>query len=396
MSSDTSQPDTAGPREDLDEIAERYAHERSRLTGVPAQHLRERLIRDLLPFAGRLARRYRGSREPLPDLEQVARVGLVKAVDRYESGRGSFTAFAVATISGELKRYFRDSTWGVHVPRRLQNLALAVGQAEHELTAELGRRPTEHELAQRCGAEPAEINEARRSGAGYRPVSFSLPVGESGGELGDLFGSADHALDQVADQVTLRRLMEQLPARERRILVERFFGNRTQSEIAADLGVSQMHVSRLLSRTLEWLRTAMLGEQAPPWPAGTADVLEAVPVISVHRTRPGVTRVCVAGEVDRDNAQELRQALTETLRRCAAGARLEIDLAGVPLIDAAGFAVLHGAHEAARARGVTLAAVGVRPFVRRTAVAAGLGALLTPEASHRRHGSREDRAAGRQ
>src|SRR3954454_22931985 len=135
MSTDTS----AAYGENLDEIAERYALERDRLGESHDRRLRDQLITEMLPFARRLAGRYRRTREPVADLEQVARLGLVNAVDRYDPGRGSFTAFAVATVTGELKRYFRDNTWGVHVPRRLQELPLAVAQAENALTVEFGR-----------------------------------------------------------------------------------------------------------------------------------------------------------------------------------------------------------------------------------------------------------------
>jgi RNA polymerase sigma-B factor len=248
--------------ENLDEIAERYAFDRGRTSGQENQRLRDQMITQLLPFAGRLAGRYRGTREPAADLEQVARVGLVKAVDRYDPERGSFTAFAVATVTGELKRHFRDSTWGVHVPRRLQELALSVAKAEGALVAELGRRPTDREVAHRCQVSLAEVTDARRSAAGHTPVSLSIPTGESGRELGDQFGEADQAVEMVPDHVTLRALVGRLPDRDRRILMERFYGNRSQAEIAAGLGISQMHVSRLISRILERLRAAMLGEAA--------------------------------------------------------------------------------------------------------------------------------------
>jgi RNA polymerase sigma-B factor len=360
--------------EDLDEIAERYALNRGRLSERETDRLREQLIGELLPFAGRLAGRYRNSREPAADLEQVARVGLVKAVNRYDPDRGSFTAFAVATITGELKRYFRDNTWGVHVPRRMQDLALSVTQAESALTAELGRRPTDVEVARRCRVSIADVMDARRSAAGYIPVSFSVPVGESGQQLGDLLGASDYAVDLVPDQVTLHGLIDRLPARERRILLERYYGSRSQAEIAAGLGISQMHVSRLLSRTLEWLRAAMLGDQVPSWPTGCA--VEPGPVVTVRRNESGVLRVFVAGEIDRDNAQRLRQSLFELIHRSRAGSRLVLDLAGVPLIDAAGLAVLMNAYDTAQARHIALTAVRMQPFVRQLAAITGFGALL--------------------
>jgi RNA polymerase sigma-B factor len=354
--------------ENLDEIAEQYAFDRARLGDRENQRLRDQLITQLLPFAGRLAGRYRGSREPLADLEQVARVGLVKAVDRYDPGRGSFTAFAVATVTGELKRYFRDSTWGVHVPRRLQELALRVAKEEGALTAELGRRPTDREVARRCRVNLEDVTDARRSAAGYISVPFSVPTGESGRELGDQFGEADHAVELVPDQVTLRELLGRLPARERHILMERFYGNRSQAEIGADLGISQMHVSRLLSRTLEWLRAALLTDHSPAWPRRALGRI----IVTIRREPSGALRIFVAGEIDRDNADRLRQMLAGPIRRARAGSRLVVDLAGVPLIDAAGLAVLSNACQAARVRHVTVTVARMQPLVGRLVATAHL------------------------
>ena len=363
----------ADPADDLDRIAEQYVRERDRLDERQARRARTQVINELLPFAGRLTRRYRGGREPAEDLEQVARLGLVKAVDRYQPDRGSFTAFAVATITGELKRHFRDHTWGVHVPRRLRDLALAVTHADNALAGELGRLPTDAEVAGRCGVGVADVVDARRSGAGYRSISLSLPIGDDGGQLGDMFGAPDAAVEGVADQLTVRELIDLLPARERRILLERYYGNRTQAEIAADLGVSQMHVSRLLNRTLGWLRTAMLTDEAPPWPANDTTT---GPVVAVRHHSATLLQVSVAGEVDRDNAARLKRELLRLVRRAPRRCRLEIDLAAVPLLDAAGVAAVAAVHEAARARHVTLGLTGLQPFVRQIAVVAGLGACL--------------------
>jgi RNA polymerase sigma-B factor len=372
-----AEPDLAAD-EQLDEVAELYAARRILVSGPQARRFREEAINGMLPFAKRLARRYRAGREGSDDLEQVARMGLVKAVDRYELGRGSFTAYALATISGELKRHFRDHTWGVHVPRRLQNLALAITRAESTLAVELGRRPTDAEVADRCGVAVDELDAARQSGAGYRPASLSHPLGETGGELQDLYGEIDHAIEGVADQVTLRRLIEHLPARERRILLERYYGNRTQSEIAADLGVSQMHVSRLLSRTLAWLRTGMLTDETPAWPADDPAASRTGPVVAIDNLPYGVVRVIVAGEVDRDNAGRMRRALQRVVDRASTAGRVEVDLASVPLVDAAGVAALVAVHEAAEARGVVLTLAGAQPFVGRILAVTGLGPLLSP------------------
>ncbi|GGM29188.1 hypothetical protein GCM10012279_54860 [Micromonospora yangpuensis] len=268
----TTPPPTERGLEDLDAAAMAYA---ARIAGLPPERhgeAREDLVRFALPFAGRLARRYRGRGEPLEDLEQVARLGLVNAVDRYDPERGSFTAYAAITIVGEIKRHFRDRTWGVHVPRRLRDLILEVGQATAALTSELSRAPTVAELSARLETPEQEILAALESAAGYSPASLNAPVGgESSAEFGDLVGESDNALESVDDRVTISGLLHRLPWRERRILAMRFYGNQTQAEIAARFGISQMHVSRLLSRALTWLRQAMLADTPPPWQNGPAE-----------------------------------------------------------------------------------------------------------------------------
>jgi RNA polymerase sigma-B factor len=364
------------PLDDLDRVAERYAIDRQGLDEDQAARLRSEVTTALLPFAGRLSRRYRSSSEPAEDLEQVARLGLVKAVDRYDPERGSFTAFAVSTISGELKRYFRDHTWGVHVPRRVQNLSLAVSRAEEDLTTELGRQPTDGELERRCGSAADEVRDARQSRAGYRPASLNAPLSDDGGELGDLLGHEDRAVELVADVLTVRELIDKLPARERRIVLDRFYGGRTQADIAADLGISQMHVSRLLARTLGWLRAAMLSDVPPPRPFGEPDVMETGPVITARRLPGGRTRVFISGEVDRDNAGRLRTVVLEVVRRSAAGSHVEIHLGGVPLMDAAGVAALLAVGKSAHDRRIGVSVTGLQPFVQRIAVVAGLGPML--------------------
>jgi RNA polymerase sigma-B factor len=237
--------------EDLDAAATDYATRMAGASGAERAVLRDALTRTCLPFAGRMARRYRGRGESLEDLEQVARLGLVKAIDRYDPERGSFTAYAVITISGEIKRHFRDRTWGVHVPRRIQDLSLEVGHASMVLTTELSRTPTPLELAERLKVSEAAVMEALESAAGYSPSSLNAPAGGDGPvEFGDLLGDHDSDLEMVDDKLTVAGLLLRLPARERRMLAMRFYGNRTQAEIAAELGISQMHVSRLLSRSL--------------------------------------------------------------------------------------------------------------------------------------------------
>jgi RNA polymerase sigma-B factor len=362
--------------EDLDVIAEDYARAWERSAGEQRERLREEMIRTALPFAGRLAGRYRNSGEPSDDLHQVARLGLVKAVDRYEPGRGSFTAYAVVTITGELKRHFRDHTWAVHVPRRFQDLSLEVTQATGVLRQQLGRMPTDAELAVHCDVDVDRIVSARMSSASYRPASLNTPVGEGDTELGDLFGETDADVDLVEDQLTVRRLIARMPERERRLLTLRFYGNLSQAEIAADFGVSQMHVSRLLSRALGWLREAMLTDVVPRWRADESDH----PLDVTTGVKPGgVVWVRVAGEVDRDNAHELSEALLAAVARAGAGRAVMAELAGVPLLDAAGVSALVAVHEAARVRDVKVTVTGLQPHVRQIVAISGLRALLEPE-----------------
>ncbi len=365
----------ASTLEDLDAIAEEYAGAWQRSAGPRRARLREDMIGAALPFAGRLARRYRHSGEPSEDLEQVARLGLVKAVDRYAPGRGSFTAYAIITITGELKRHFRDRTWGVHVPRRIQDLGLEVTRARALLHQQLGRTPTDAELADACAVEEKQVVDARMSVAGYRSASLNIPVADGSAELGDLFGALDPDVGLVDDRLTVQHLIARMPERERRLLTLRFYGNRSQAEIAADLGMSQMHVSRLLSRALGRLREAMLTDGVPRWSAGEADTrLDVTTTV----TAAGAVRVRITGEVDRDNAHELREAMLSALRRVGPGRAVLVDLARVPLLDAAGVAALVAVHEAARVRDVTVTVTGLQPHVRRIVAVSGLRSLLCP------------------
>jgi len=322
-----------------------------------------------------VARRYRGRGEPADDLEQVARLGLVKSVNRYDPERGSFTAYAIVTITGELKRHFRNHGWGVHVPRRLQDLSLEVSQARAVLTAGLSRRPTEEELAERLGVPVTDVREAVVSGAAYAPGSLNAHAdGYDGLEVGDLIGVVDPDLDLVDDRATVERLICRLPERERRILGLRFYGNLSQAEIARELGVSQMHVSRLLARALAWLRQAMLTDTLPPW-AGIDETDHRVTLATRFHGDVIETRVC--GEIDRDNAGHLRDGLLAVLRDGARMRHLIVDLGGVPLLDAAGIGVLVTVHEAARVRGVETKVTGLQPYVQKIVAASGLRDLLT-------------------
>jgi RNA polymerase sigma-B factor len=360
--------------EDLDAAALAYAGRRAGASPAELDAAREDLVRYCLPFAGRLARRYRGRGEYLDDLEQVARLGLVKAVDRYDPERGSFTAYAVITISGELKRHFRDRTWGVHVPRRVQDLSLEVGHASMLLTSTLARTPTVGELADRLGVPEAAVLEAVESAAGYSPASLNAPVAEDGAlEFGDLLGDVDGDLESVTDKLTVTDLLLRMPARERRMLALRFYGNRTQAEIADELGISQMHVSRLLSRALTWLREAMLSDDPPDWENGTRGGRPGMHV-SVARDAAAL-RVRVRGEVDRDTAGRLRIGLRHAISGDGVSA-VTVDLTAVPLVDAAGVAVLVEAVQSAAAAGVEFGVTGAQPYVARILAVSGLAGAL--------------------
>lgn len=364
-------PPTAADRglEDLDAAALAYAARVAALPPERRQEARDDLVRFALPFAGRLARRYRGRGEPLEDLEQVARLGLVNAVDRYDPERGSFTAYAAITIVGEIKRHFRDRTWGVHVPRRLRDLILEVGQATAALTSELSRAPSVAELANRLETPEDEILAALESAAGYSPASLNAPVGgESAAEFGDLVGESDSDLESVDDRVTVSGLLGRLPWRERRILAMRFYGNQTQAEIAARFGISQMHVSRLLSRALNWLREAMLADTPATWPAGGETDTNGLR-LSVRRSSGRVV-LEVAGEVDRQGADQLRKAVVEAVTE--APAEVVVDLVEVAGVDDGGVEALVAGRDAARRTGVPLRVARAQPRVQHSLSAAGL------------------------
>ncbi|WP_433306284.1 sigma-70 family RNA polymerase sigma factor [Actinoplanes sp. CA-030573] len=364
------------PLEDLDAAADEYTRACAGADDPTQQRLRAEFVGVALPFARRLARRYRGRGEPAEDLEQVARLGLVKSVNRYDPERGSFTAYAIVTITGEIKRHFRNHGWGVHVPRRLQDLSLEVGQTRAALTAELSRRATDEEVAARLNIAVSDVREAEISGAAYSPGSLNAEAdGYHGAEVGDLLGSDDPGLDLVDDRTSVERLICRLPERERRILALRFYGNRSQADIARELGVSQMHVSRLLARALTWLRQAMLSDNPPVW-AGTDETDHRLTLATAYRGDVISTRV--TGEVDRDNARYLRDELMAAVRDGARMRSLRVDLSGVPLLDAAGIGVLVAVHEAARVRGIEMRVTGLQAYVCRIVTASGLQDLVEP------------------
>jgi RNA polymerase sigma-B factor len=236
---------------------------------LPAGHpgravLRQRAIEAGLPLARRLATRYKGRGEPLDDLYQVAALALVKAVDGYDPARPSaFTSYAVATIAGALKRHFRDTTWRVRVPRGVQELAIALVPASAGLTQQLGRSPTLPELATHLHAAEEEVAVAVNAWRAYQPDSLDAlsATGRDGRPpLIDTIGAVDARFDAFTDRHTLQALLAALPMRQRRILVMRYVGEMTQAEIATQVGLSQMHVSRLLQRVLTQLRTGMLAD----------------------------------------------------------------------------------------------------------------------------------------
>ena len=226
--------------------------------------LRDSLVELHLPLVEHLARRFRNRGEPLDDLIQVATIGLIKSVDRFEVDRGvEFSTYATPTIVGEIKRHFRDRGWAVRVPRRLQELRLHLSTATAELSQQLGRAPTVAELAEKLGRSEEEVLEGLESANAYSTLSLDVPEQGEGDSpaVVDSLGGEDEALEGVEYRESLKPLLERLPAREKKILLLRFFGNMTQSQIAAEIGISQMHVSRLLARTLAQLREDLLVDE---------------------------------------------------------------------------------------------------------------------------------------
>lgn len=228
-------------------------------TGPRRAALRDEAVRAWLPLAQHLAHRYTGRGEPDDDLLQTATVGLIKAIDRFDPDRGvEFAGFAIPTILGEIRRHFRDRTWSVRVPRRLQELRMAITEASNALTHSLGRSPTVADIAAHLKTTEEEVLEGLEGARAYSAKSLSTPVTEDGAtSLGDLLGETDHDMELAELRVALGPAMATLDERERTILSLRFFGNLTQSDIAGQIGVSQMHVSRLIARALAKLRAQL-------------------------------------------------------------------------------------------------------------------------------------------
>ncbi len=245
---------TVGPRLSLAdgrlesaELFRRWCNHRDRAA-------RDELVKRFLPLARKLAHRYRGAHEPYDDLLQVASLGLVKAIERFDLDRGTaFSSFAVPTILGELKRYFRDLGWSVHVPRGAQELALKVEEAQQKLTTRRGRPPTVPELAEYLELSIEEVLEALETAGAHHSVSLDAPQTDDDGSSGTLassFGEEDSRFELIDEGLTIAAAAKQLPVHERRVLHLRFVQDLTQTQIAERIGVSQMQVSRILRHAL--------------------------------------------------------------------------------------------------------------------------------------------------
>jgi RNA polymerase sigma-B factor len=236
-------------------------------------HAREQLVERFLPLARQLARRYQRASEPLDDLLQVASMGLIKAIDRFDADREiAFSSYAVPTILGEIKRHFRDRTWAVRVPRDLQELTLKVDRAVGELSEQLRRQPSVAEIGEAVHADEEDVLEALQAGGAYRAVSFEAPRGTTGGgdedvtTLADSIGVDEDGFDRAEERATLASLLASVTPREREVLRMRFEEDMTQAEIGEVIGVSQMQVSRVIRQALARLRAAADAEpeKLPP------------------------------------------------------------------------------------------------------------------------------------
>ncbi|MDR6978886.1 RNA polymerase sigma-B factor [Streptomyces sp. 3330] len=231
------------------------------------QYVRNTLIEMNLSLVRYAASRFRGRGDSMEDIVQVGTIGLIKAIDRFELTREvEFTSFAIPYIVGEIKRFFRDTSWAVHVPRRLQEARVELAKATEELQTRLGRMPTTRELSQLMSLSEEEVIEARKASNGYTSASLDAALTSDGGAdgesvLADFLGAEEPALELVEDFHSLAPLIAELDDRERRIIHMRFVEERTQAEIGRELGISQMHVSRLIGRMVQRLRTGLLGTE---------------------------------------------------------------------------------------------------------------------------------------
>ncbi|GHG87169.1 RNA polymerase sigma factor SigF [Streptomyces lanatus] len=253
------------PHDDAPDTAEDFRRLAELPQGQQRDTVRARIVEAWLPMADRLAGRFRSRGESFEDLRQVAALGLVKAVDRYDPARGNaFESYAVPTITGEIKRHFRDHMWTLHVPRRVQDLRNRVRFAVQDLQNVSGRRPTVAEIAEHADMNEADVRAGLEALESFTALSLDaeLPGSDDGYSLSDALGSADPALDTVVDREAVKPRIAALPERERAILYMRFFGDMTQSRIAEQLGISQMHVSRLISRCCHRVREQVLEDAA--------------------------------------------------------------------------------------------------------------------------------------
>ncbi|MFJ8198339.1 RNA polymerase sigma factor SigF [Streptomyces sp. NPDC096152] len=254
------------PHDDAPDTAEDFRRLAALSAGPERDALREEITEAWLPMAERIAGRFRSRGESYDDLRQVAALGLVKAVDRYDPERGhAFESYAVPTVTGEIKRHFRDHMWTLHVPRRVQDLRNRVRFARQELSQTIpGRQPTVAEIAQHTDLSEEDVRAGLEALESFTALSLDaeLPGSDDGYSLSDALGSPDPALDTVVDREAVKPRLAALPERERAILYMRFFDDMTQSRIAERMGISQMHVSRLISRCCDRLRDQVMRDGA--------------------------------------------------------------------------------------------------------------------------------------
>ncbi|MBF6147745.1 MULTISPECIES: RNA polymerase sigma factor SigF [Nocardia] len=255
---------TARHPDGYDDVAPLFVELAALPEGDPERdRLRERIINRCLPLAEHIARKFSGRGENFEDLLQIARVGLVAAVDRFDPSQGSpFLAFAVPTVMGEVRRHFRDHTWALRVPRRIKEIQTALGPTVETLSQRLGRMPRAREIAEEMDADLGEVTQALIARNAYQTQSLDTPTSEddsrSGNAILDTLGDVDPTFGAIDDTLTVKPLIDALPEKERYVLTMRFFGGMTQEQIAHELGCSQMQVSRILTRTLRQLREKAL------------------------------------------------------------------------------------------------------------------------------------------
>ncbi|MFF8999978.1 SigB/SigF/SigG family RNA polymerase sigma factor [Streptomyces achromogenes] len=276
----TSRPGTTAPaaggaparrnHDDAPDTAALFARLAELEDGPERDAVRDELVTAWLPMAHRIAGRFRDRGESVEDLRQVAALGLVKAIDRFDPSRGAFESYAVPTITGEVKRHFRDRMWALRVPRRVQELRNRVRVARRELTQNPGSpEPTVADIAAHTGLTEEEVGAGMEALESFSTLSLDaeLSAGDDGYSLADTLGETDTSYDVVVDREAAKEGLRRLPERERAILYMRFFEDMTQSRIADRLGISQMHVSRLISRSCARIREEALGTRRPG-PAG--------------------------------------------------------------------------------------------------------------------------------